>query len=78
MPQNNVPATSVEIRSDARLVKMRISVDEDVEDFVRRMEYQHRVSKSSVVETALLLLMSLGDEVIGATLLNARASMRRR
>jgi hypothetical protein len=66
------------IRRDGEVVLLRASVDRDVEDFVRRMEYVHRVSMSAVVETALLLLMEKSDNEVGQVLMQAGAAKRRR
>ena len=78
MPEISFFQRRIKIRQDANLVKLRVVVDERVEDFVRRMEYKHKVSKSAVVETALLLFMLNSDESAGDILRSANATMRRR
>lgn len=69
---------SIQIRPDAPLAKVRLTLDERVDDFLRRMEYRHRVSKSAVVETALLRLMAEDEDTIERILRSTGATLRRR
>ena len=69
---------AIEIHPDADLKDFRVTVSAEVDEFVRRMEFRFRVSKSAVIETALLNLMQHEDEKVGAILKSAGAGLRRR
>lgn len=77
MHENVTPLRRPRIRKGVELARVHVTIDAEVEQWLRDVEHANRVSRASIVEVALQFLRIKAGVHVGDVLKSAGATLRR-